>query len=97
MVDVGEIAPDFTLLSDESKQVSLRDYIGKEVVLYFCPKDGTPGCTRETQGFRDLADEFRVENAVIIGVSKDSVKSHQKFRDKHNLPFTLLSDPEGRF
>lgn len=97
MVDVGETAPDSTLLSDESKQASLRDCIGREVAPYFCPKDGTPGCTREVQGFRDLADEFRVENTVIIGVSKRNVKSHQKFRDEHNLPFTLLSDPEGRF
>jgi len=66
------------------------------VVLYFYPKDGTPGCTKEAQEFRDLAHEFTKENAVIIGVSKDSVKSHQKFKEKHNLPFTLLSDPEGK-
>ena len=96
MVDVGETAPDFTLLSDEGEEVSLRDYFGKKVVLYFYPKDGTLGCTKEAQGFRDLADEFHVENVVIVGVSKDSVKSHQKFRDKHDLPFTLLSDPEGK-
>ena len=96
MVDIGESAPDFTLMSDEEKEVTLSDYRGKKVVLYFYPKDGTPGCTKEAQGFRDLADEFAKENAVIIGVSKDSVKSHQRFKAKHNLPFTLLSDPEGK-
>ena len=93
---MGETAPNFTLLSDESKEVSLSDYHEKKVVLYFYPKDGTPGCTKEAQGFRDLVDEFAKENAVIIGVSKDSVKSHQKFEEKHKLPFTLLSDPEGK-
>ena len=96
MVDIGESAPDFTLMSDEEKEVTLRDYRGQKVVLYFYPKDGTPGCTKEAQGFRDLDNEFAKENAVIIGVSKDSVKSHQKFKEKHNLPFTLLSDPEGK-
>ena len=93
---MGETAPNFTLLSDEGKEVSLSDYHGKKVVLYFYPKDGTPGCTKEAQGFRDLVDEFAKENAVIIGVSKDSVKSHQKFKEKNNLPFPLLSDPEGK-
>jgi len=95
VVDIGDGAPDFALMSDEGKEVSLSDYRGKRVVLYFYPKDGTPGCTKEAQGFRDLADEFAKENAVIIGVSKDSVKSHQRFKAKHNLPFALLSDPEG--
>ncbi len=93
---MGETAPNFTLLSDEGKEVSLSDYHGKRVVLYFYPKDGTAGCTKEAQGFGDLVDEFAKENAVIIGVSKDSVKSHQKFKEKHQLPFTLLSDPEGK-
>ena len=96
MVEVGDSAPDFTLVSDEGKKVSLSDYRGKRVVLYFYPKDGTPGCTKEAQGFRDLANEFTSENATILGVSKDSVKSHQRFKEKHNLPFTLLSDPEGK-
>jgi peroxiredoxin Q/BCP len=96
VVDVGENAPDFTLLSDKGNNVSLSNYRGQKVVLYFYPKDGTPGCTKEAQEFRDLAHEFTKENAVIIGVSKDSVKSHQKFKEKHNLPFTLLSDPEGK-
>ena len=96
MVDIGETAPDFALVSDEGKEVSLRDYPGKKVVLYFYPKDGTPGCTQEAKEFRDLAERFGEENAVILGVSKDSVRSHQKFKEKHGLPFTLLSDPEGR-
>ena len=96
LVDEGETAPDFTLFSDEGKKVSLRDYLGKKVVLYFYPKDGTPGCTKEAQDFRDMIDEFNGENAVIIGVSKDGVKSHKKFKEKHQLPFTLLSDPDGK-
>jgi peroxiredoxin Q/BCP len=95
MVEIGHSAPNFTLVSDEDKAVSLTDYRGKKVVLYFYPKDGTPGCTKEAQEFRDLAGEFKKENAVVIGVSKDSVKSHKKFKEKHQLPFPLLSDPEG--
>jgi len=95
MVDVGEQAPDFTLLSDTGDPVSLHGYRGQSVVLYFYPKDGTPGCTREAQAFRDLVEEFEKANAVILGVSNDSVKSHKRFKAKHNLPFTLLSDPEG--
>jgi len=94
MVDVSNKAPDFTLLSDDGREVSLSDYRGKKVVLYFYPKDGTPGCTQEAKEFRDLAEKFRKENAVILGVSKDSVQSHQKFKAKNNLQFTLLSDPE---
>lgn len=96
MIEVGKLAPDFTLTSDEGNEVSLSNYRGKKVVLYFYPKDGTSGCTKEAQDFRDLVDEFTHENAVIIGVSKDSVTSHRKFKEKHNLPFTLLSDPEGK-
>ena len=76
--------------------MSLKDYRGKKVVLYFYPKDGTPGCTREAIEFRDMAKEFEKEGAIILGVSKDSVKSHQKFKQKNELPFTLLSDPEGK-
>lgn len=95
MVAEGEEAPNFTLRSDEDKEVSLSDYRGEKVVLYFYPKDGTPGCTSEAKQFRDSIKEFEEENAVILGVSKDSVESHQRFKKKHNLPFTLLSDPEG--
>ena len=96
MIVEGKKAPDFTLDADDGKQVSLRDYIGKKVVLYFYPKDNTPGCTREAVEFRDVAEEFEKEGAVIVGVSKDSVKSHQKFKEKNDLPFTLLSDPDGK-
>ena len=96
MVNEGEEAPDFTLQADDERKVSLKDYRGKKVVLYFYPKDGTPGCTREAIEFRDIAKEFEKEGAIILGVSKDSIKSHQKFKQKHELPFTLLSDPEGK-
>lgn len=96
MVSEGEEAPDFTLPADNERMVSLKDYRGKKVVLYFYPKDGTPGCTREAIEFRDIAKEFEKEDAIILGVSKDSVKSHEKFKRKHDLPFALLSDPEGK-
>jgi len=96
LVNEGEEAPDFTLQADDEREVSLSDYRGKRIVLYFYPKDGTPGCTREATEFRDLMKEFEKEDIVILGVSKDSVKSHQKFKQKHDLPFTLLSDPEGK-
>lgn len=96
VVAEGEKAPDFTLEADDGRQVSLRDYKDRDVVLYFYPKDNTPGCTREAVEFRDIAEKFEKEGAVIFGVSKDSVKSHKKFKEKHNLPFTLLSDPEGK-
>jgi thioredoxin-dependent peroxiredoxin len=96
LVKVGEKAPDFTLQADNEKTVSLSDYQGKKVVLYFYPKDGSAGCTQEAIEFRDLAKEFEKEGAIILGVSKDSIKSHQKFKQKHELPFTLLSDPETK-
>ena len=96
MINEEEEAPDFTLQADDERKVSLKDYRGKKVVLYFYPKDGTPGCTREAIEFRDIAKEFEKEGAIILGVSKDSIKSHQKFKQKHELPFTLLSDPEGK-
>lgn len=95
LVVEGEEAPNFTLKSDEKRDISLSDYIGKKVVLYFYPKDGTPGCTNEAKAFRDAIKDFEKKNAIILGVSKDSVESHQKFKQKHELPFTLLSDPEG--
>jgi len=96
MVSEGEIAPGFTLKSDSGESISLSDFLGKKVVLYFYPKDGTPGCTQEAKEFRDLAQEFEKEKAVVIGISKDSVQSHQRFKQNNNLPFTLLSDPEGK-
>lgn len=95
MVVEGEKAPAFTLKADDGRTVSLNDYRGKKVVLYFYPKDGTPGCTKEAKEFRDNIEAFEKENAVVLGVSKDSVDSHRKFKQKHNLPFTLLSDPDG--
>jgi len=96
LVNEGEEAPDFTLQADDERKVSLKDYRGKKVVLYFYPKDGTPGCTREAIEFRDMAKEFEKEGVIILGLSKDSIKSHRKFKQKHELPFTLLSDPEGK-
>ena len=96
LVDVGERAPDFILEADDGREVTLSSYRGKKVILYFYPKDGTPGCTTEAKEFRDNVKEFEKENAVILGVSKDSVKSHQRFKQKHALPFMLLSDPKGR-
>lgn len=96
MVSEGEEAPNFSLQADDGRAVSLSSYGGQKVVLYFYPKDGTPGCTKEAIEFRDLAKGFEKEDAVIVGVSKDSAQSHQKFKQKHNLPFTLLSDPEGK-
>jgi peroxiredoxin Q/BCP len=95
MVVEGEDAPNFTLKADDGKEVSLSDYRGRKVVLYFYPKDGTLGCTNEAKEFRDSIGEFEKENAVILGVSKDSIDSHLKFKQKHDLQFTLLSDPEG--
>ena len=96
MVAVGEEAPDFILETDEEKQVSLKDYRGKKVVLYFYPKDGTPGCTTEALEFKDVAEQFAKKGAVILGISKDSVESHRKFKEKHQLPFTLVSDPDTK-
>ena len=96
MVVEGERAPGFTLKADDGRQVSLEDYLGKKLVLYFYPKDNTPGCTTEAVEFRDVAEEFEKQGAVIVGVSKDSVESHKKFKEKHSLPFTLLSDPESK-
>jgi len=95
MPDVGDRAPEFALQSDDGREVSIRDFRGKKVVLYFYPKDGTSGCTQEAIEFRDLADRFTKQGAVILGVSKDSIESHHRFKEKHNLPFTLLSDPKA--
>jgi len=96
LVSEGEAAPDFTLQADDGTEVSLGDFRGKKLVLYFYPKDETPGCTQEAMEFRDLIKKFEDEDIIILGVSKDSVESHQKFKQRHNLPFTLLSDPEGK-
>jgi peroxiredoxin Q/BCP len=90
----GKKAPAFNLEGSDGKKHSLEDYKGKTVVLYFYPKDDTPGCTKEACGFRDLGASLKKSNAVVLGVSKDSVDSHKKFAGKYKLPFTLLSDPE---
>ena len=94
MLAIGSQAPDFTLLDKEGKEISLSSFKGQKVVLYFYPKDSTPGCTRQAQAFRDAFAEFQAQGAVIIGISKDSVKSHMNFATKQELPFILLSDPE---
>lgn len=92
---VGDTAPAFTLPRDGGGEVSLSDFAGKKVVLYFYPKDDTPGCTKEAIGFTDMVAEFDAAGTVILGVSKDSVKKHDKFVAKHDLKIALLSDEEG--
>ncbi|HZS30594.1 MAG TPA: thioredoxin-dependent thiol peroxidase [Gaiellaceae bacterium] len=94
MVKEGVPAPDFTLRSDADEEVTLSSLRGKPVVLYFYPKDDTPGCTAQACGIRDAYGEFERAGAVVLGVSPDSVGKHVKFRDKYDLPFTLLADPE---
>ena len=94
MLEVGMKAPDFTLPDKDGKPVSLSDFAGKRVVLYFYPKDNTPGCTRQACAFAGAYEAFRDLDAVVIGVSKDSAASHQRFAEKYGLPFVLLSDPE---
>jgi len=94
MLEVGMKAPDFTLLDKRGNIVSLSDFLGKKVVLYFYPKDSTPGCTRQACAFAQNYSNFEDKNAVVIGISKDSVASHLKFAEKYELPFVLLSDPE---
>ena len=94
MLEVGMKAPDFTLPDKRGNSVSLSDFLGKKVVLYFYPKDSTPGCTRQACAFAQNHSNFEDKNVVVIGVSKDSVASHLKFAEKYELPFVLLSDPE---
>lgn len=94
MLEAGMKAPDFTLPDKDGNQISLSDFKGKKVVLYFYPKDNTPGCTRQACAFAQNYSAFEEKGVVVIGVSKDSVASHVKFAEKHQLPFILLSDPE---
>ena len=94
MLEIGTKAPDFTLSDKDGNQVSLSQFLGKKVILYFYPKDSTPGCTRQACAFAAAYGEFEKLGVTVIGVSKDSAVSHQKFADKHGLPFILLSDPE---
>ena len=94
MLTVGEKAPEFTLQDKDGNTVSLSDFAGKKVVVYFYPKDNTPGCTRQACAFAGLYGEFQKKGVEVIGISRDSVASHGKFAQKHSLPFLLLSDPE---
>ena len=94
MLQVGDKAPNFTLNDQEGNPVSLADFRGKRVVLYFYPKDNTPGCTRQACAFAGAYQGFKDKDVVVIGVSKDSVASHKKFAEKYELPFILLADPE---
>ena len=94
MLQIGQKAPNFTLPNKDGQMVSLSDFSGKKVVLYFYPKDNTPGCTRQACAFASLYDGFKSKNIQVIGISKDSVASHIKFAEKYNLPFILLSDTE---
>jgi thioredoxin-dependent peroxiredoxin len=93
VIEQGKPAPDFELQSDSGETVRLSDFRGKRVVLYFYPKDDTPGCTTEACEFRDAYDIYRERGIEILGVSPDDVRSHEKFKSKHSLPFTLLADP----
>lgn len=93
-ITVGKVVPDFTLPATGEKALRLKDFRGKKVVLYFYPKDSTPGCTQESCNFRDLHKEFNKHNAVIIGISRDSIKSHERFKLNQGLTFDLLSDAD---
>ena len=94
MLEVGMKAPDFHLLDKNGNPVRLSDFAGKKVILYFYPKDNTPGCTRQACAFGASYEQFKTQDIVVIGISKDSVASHLKFAQKYDLPFILLSDPE---
>ena len=94
MLETGMKAPDFSLLDKEGNTVRLSDFQGKKVVLYFYPKDNTPGCTRQACAFAASYEQFKAQDIAVIGISKDSVASHQKFAQKYDLPFILLSDPQ---
>ena len=94
MLEVGVKAPDFTLPDQNGDLHSLSEYKGKKIILYFYPKDNTPGCTKQACGFAERYPQFIEKGAVVLGISKDSVASHKKFEEKYGLPFTILSDPE---
>ena len=94
MIEAGQAAPDFALASCDAEAVSLSDFAGRALVLYFYPKDDTPGCTNEAKDFRDRIEAFTAAGCAVVGVSPDSVKRHCSFRDKHDLNFTLLADPD---
>ena len=94
MLNTGDRAPNFTLKDKSGNEISLSDFIGKRVVLYFYPKDNTPGCTRQACAFAGAYEEFKNRGVEVIGISRDSIASHVKFAEKYDLPFVLLSDPE---
>ncbi|MGI5949471.1 thioredoxin-dependent thiol peroxidase [Peptoniphilus sp.] len=94
MLEVGTKAPNFSLKDENGDVRTLDEFKGKKVILYFYPKDSTPGCTNQACGFRDLYPQFEEKGAVVLGVSKDSVESHKRFKEKNSLPFTLISDPD---
>ena len=94
MIEIGTKAPDFQLQDQDGKTHRLSDYLGKKVILYFYPKDNTPGCTKQACGFSERGPQFREKGAVVLGISKDSVASHKKFQQNYSLGFTILSDPE---
>ena len=94
MLEIGMKAPEFNLPDKDGRSVSLSDFLGRKVVLYFYPRDNTPGCTRQACAFSAAYEGFKAKNVVVIGISKDSTASHLKFAQKYNLPFILLSDPE---
>jgi len=94
-IKAGDKAPGFTAPADGGRELSLAQFAGKPVVLYFYPKDDTPGCTKQAIGFSELADDFAAAGAVVVGVSKDTAAKHDKFRDKHGLKVILVSDAEG--
>lgn len=95
-IEEGKLAPAFTLSDSTGKKVSLTDFRGKNVIVYFYPRDNTPGCTKEAEGFRDLWQDIKKAKTVVIGISPDSVASHEKFAAEFNLPFILLSDPDKK-
>lgn len=92
ILEEGMKAPNFTLMGSDEKEHSLSDYLGRKVILYFYPRDNTPGCSREAEAFRDAYETLDAQNAVILGISRDTIASHNKFIAKYNLPFVLLSD-----
>lgn len=94
-LQIGDQAPDFSTLSDQQQTISLTDFRGRKVILYFYPKDNTPGCTQQACDFRDNVLNFENKNTLVIGISKDSSQTHQKFKQKYTLPFTLLADKNG--
>ena len=96
MLETGTTAPDFTLPDQNGKNHSLKEYRGKKVILYFYPKDNTPGCTKQARGYSDLLPQIEEKGAIVLGVSKDSVVSHKRFEEKQNLSITILSDPERK-